>query len=324
MSLRVLNPGIHSLLVDAGRPSSRGLGIPVGGPADRWSLALGNALVGNPPFTVALEITLTGPTLAADADVGLCVFGAPFRIDRDGEPVEPGNTFTLRNGQTLHIGGTPMGCRAYLCVPGGFGAPDVLGSRTGLELVKAGEVLECASSSLPGRSLIEPIRSHKLPVCGSASERGDIGNVCGDELLNPQAGSLCLRALPGPQADWFDDAFFTHAYRVSPASNRMGVRFDGPPLAFEKRELVSEPVAPGAVQITNDGRPIVLGVDGQTIGGYPKVAHVLSADLDVLGQLRPGDVVRFKRATEEEAEAAAARRRDLLKKWLRRIAAAIA
>ena len=85
MSLRVLAAGTHSLIVDAGRPRSRGLGIPVGGPADRTSLALGNALVGNPPFTPALEITLSGPTLSADANVGMCVFGAPFRLDRDGD-----------------------------------------------------------------------------------------------------------------------------------------------------------------------------------------------------------------------------------------------
>ena len=132
-----------------------------------------------------------------------------------------------------------------------------------------------------------------------------------------------MRVLPGSQADWFDDAFYSHTYRVTPASNRMGVRLDGPPLTLPKRELVSEPVAPGAVQITNDGRPIVLGVDGQTIGGYPKVAHVIAADLDALGQLRPGDAVRFQRVTETEAEAAGARRRDALRKQLRRIAMAL-
>ena len=100
----------------------------------------------------------------------------------------------------------------------------------------------------------------------------------------------------------------------------MGVRLDGPPLALPKRELVSEPVAPGAVQITNDGQPIVLGVDGQTIGGYPKVAHVISADLDALGQLRPGDEVRFQKVSESAAQAAAASRREALRKWVRRIA----
>ena len=107
---------------------------------------------------------------------------------------------------------------------------------------------------------------------------------------------------------------------VSPAADRMGVRLDGPPLALPRRELVSEPVAPGAVQITNDGRPIVLGVDGQTIGGYPKVAHVITADLDALGQLRPGTSVSFRLVSEEEAESAARERAAVLAGWLRRIA----
>jgi 5-oxoprolinase (ATP-hydrolysing) subunit C len=295
MSLRVLSPGTYSLIVDAGRPTTRGLGVPVGGPADRISLALGNALVGNPPLAPALEIALTGPTLTTDADVGLCVFGAPFRAERDGAEMEPETTFTLQAGQTLRIGGTPSGCRAYLCVPGGLQTPVVLGSRTGLEPVKTGEVLPCNPSSLPGRGL-------------------------GPDWLR---GSLWLRCLPGPQSDWFDDAFFQQAYRVTPASNRMGIRLDGPPLTMPTRELVSEPVAPGAVQVTNDGRPIVLGVDGQTIGGYPKVAHVIGADLDMLGQLRPGDEVRFVRVSAEEAEAAAEKQRETLRKWVRRIALAI-
>ena len=295
MSLCVQSPGTFSLVVDAGRPTTRGLGVPVGGPADRWSMALGNALVGNLAFTPALEITLTGPTLVAEANVGLCVFGAPFRIDRDGESVEPNATLTLLAGQTLRIGGTPTGCRAYVCVSGGFHTPKVLGSQTGLEPVKVGDVLPCDSSRLPGR--------------GIAPE--------------PEARREGVRVLPGPQADWFDNTFFNNTYRVTPASNRMGVRLDGPPLTLPKRDLVSEPVAPGAIQITNDGRPIVLGVDGQTIGGYPKVTHVIAADLDMLGQLRPGDEVRFVRVTETEAEKAAADRRRDLRQWLRRIEMAI-
>lgn len=299
MSLRVLAPGTHSLLVDAGRPRTRGLGVPVGGSADRTALALGNALVGNLPFTPALEITLSGPTLVADADTGMCVFGAPFRLDREGVPLTAGHTFTLDSGQTLQIGGTPSGCRAYLCVSGGFRAPRVLDSATALEPVRAGDVLKCDSARLAGR---------------------DLGNAFGTFGAASQAGSLWLRVLPGPQADWFDDAFFFQTYHVTPATNRMGVRLDGQPLTLPQRELISEPVAPGAVQITNDGRPIILGVDGQTIGGYPKVAHVITADLDAVGQLRPGDAVRFQKVTESAAEDAASRQREELRRWLRRIA----
>jgi biotin-dependent carboxylase-like uncharacterized protein len=312
MSLRVLSPGAYSLVVDGGRPRTRGLGVPVGGPADAASLALGNALVGNPPFAPALEITLAGPTLVADADVGVCVFGAPFQIHRDGDPIPPGHTFTFRAGQTLRIGGTPVGCRAYLCVPGGFRVPKVLDSCSRFEPVRAGEVLDCVASQLAGRSL-------GWGQLGTLCDLPDPEGTVSREREENRNGPVLLRCLPGPQADWFDRVFFKHSYRVTPASNRMGVRLDGPPLALPNRELVSEPVAPGAVQITNDGKPIVLGVDGQTIGGYPKVAHVISADLDALGQLRPGDEVRFQLVKEDEAEAAAAVRRDRLRKWLRRI-----
>jgi antagonist of KipI len=103
----------------------------------------------------------------------------------------------------------------------------------------------------------------------------------------------------------------------------MGIRLDGPALKLPNRELVSEPVAPGAVQITNDGKPIVLGVDGQTIGGYPKIAHIISADLDLLGQLRPGDEVHFQRVSEKVAEAAGDQSRENLRLWLRRIAVGV-
>jgi 5-oxoprolinase (ATP-hydrolysing) subunit C len=124
----------------------------------------------------------------------------------------------------------------------------------------------------------------------------------------------------GPQRDWFaGDGFFAQEYEVTPASNRMGLRLKGIPLARRAGELVSEAVAPGAVQVTNDGLPIVLGVDGQTIGGYPKVAHVIRADLDRLAQLRPGDRVRFARVSSEEAEAGARDRTAFLREWLTRL-----
>ncbi len=111
-------------------------------------------------------------------------------------------------------------------------------------------------------------------------------------------------------------------YEVSPASNRMGLRLKGSPLLRRSGELVSEAVAPGAVQVTNDGLPVVLGVDGQTIGGYPKIAHVIRADLDLLAQLRPGDRVRFERVSPAEAEIAAKERAAFLKTWLTRLQAA--
>lgn len=153
MSLKVIASGTHSLLVDGGRPRTRRLGVCVGGPADRASFMLGNALCGNLPVAPALEITLSGPTLLALDDVGLCIFGSPFQIDRDGELVMPNHTFALKKGQTLRIGGTPEGCRAYLCVADGFRAREILGSATGFEPIKPSDVLVSEASYLPGRSI---------------------------------------------------------------------------------------------------------------------------------------------------------------------------
>ncbi len=304
MSIRLLRPGLFTLVVDGGRPRTRGLGVPVGGPADAPAMSVANRLVGNPPDAAALEITLVGPKLVCTHSVGLALFGAPFTVKRDDEEIVAGSSFTLKPGQTLDIGGTRSqheGCRAYLAVVGGLQTPHVLGSRTGFAPLAADAELACAESTVQGRTLPAAMFPELT------------WRLFGDKPLESGA----LRCLPGPQADWFDDTFWgRQVYQVAPASNRMGVRLTifedlGEPLQRPPRELVSEAVAPGAVQITNDGLPIVLGVDGQTIGGYPKIAHVLTDELPTLGQLRPGNLVMFRRVTEEEAE-------DLAKKYAER------
>jgi len=296
MSLRLLHAGVWSLLVDGGRPRSRSLGVPVGGAADRTALALGNALVGNPPLAVALEFALAGPTLRAEHPSAAAVFGAPFAITVNDKAIAAGTTFTLDAGDELHIGGTATGVRGYLCVAGGFQAPQIMGSRSSLEPLHADHLLECPASRCESRGLGFAMLPRSTPN---------------------------LRVLDGPQCDWFpDDRFFSQSYRVLPAGNRMGLRFAGEPLVRRPGELPSEAIAPGAVQITNDGLPVVIGVDGQTIGGYPKIAHVIRADLDKLAQFRPGEMVRFERVTWEEADRAAQERTALVKNWLARLRAA--
>ena len=296
MSFRIIHPGTFSLLVDRGRPGSRSLGIPLSGAADRAAHAIGNALVGNSTEAIALEMSFSGPTLEAENEASACVFGAPFAVSIDNDPISPGCVFRCRKGALLKIGGTAQGARGYLCVFGGFLVESILGSGTALAPVTAGDRLVCAESSRPGRSL----------ACADAAS-----------LLEESTANEALRAIDGPQADWFPfAAFYGRIYTVSAASNRMGVRLEGDPLARQPREMVSEAVAPGAVQITNEGLPIVLGVDGQTIGGYPKIAHVIRADLDRIAQLRPGQSVRFERVSLEEAEIAARERQRKLRRWL--------
>jgi biotin-dependent carboxylase-like uncharacterized protein len=295
MSLHVVDPGLCTLVVDRGRPCSRSLGVPVGGAADQASLAVGNALVGNPPDAAALEISLAGPTLTAACELACVVHGAPFTLSSDHRRLTAGKTFTLEPGERLQIGSTSAGMRAYLCVQGGLQTPVILGSRSALEPLRAGADLPC----LPGRTAARFVR---LPA--------------GLRTITPGP----LRVLDGPQASWFDTSgLWTEEFRVSASSNRMGLRLEGRPLPWPAREMVSEPVCPGTVQVTRDGGCIILGVDGQTIGGYPRIAQVIAADLDRLGQLRPGDAVRFERVSLAGAEKLYRERRKLLREWLTRL-----
>jgi antagonist of KipI len=292
--LTVLSPGLYSLLVDFGRRHSRSLGVPVGGAADRTALSIGNALLGNEPDAVALEIGLAGPTLRADAEVAAVIYEAPFALTSDRQPLAAGKTFTLEAGEELRIGGTAQGMRAYLCVRGGFQARRILDSHSALAALQAGAVLICPSSRTS---------THFVSEDFSAGE---------DPHL--------LRVLPGRQADWFEPvAFYGQYYCVRRESDRMGLRLEGKALALPGRELLSEPVCPGSVQVTRDGQCIVLGRDGQTIGGYPKIAQVISADLDKLAQLRPGTMIHFELVQQEVAERLFRERERELQNWLMRL-----
>jgi biotin-dependent carboxylase-like uncharacterized protein len=285
MSLRVLEPGLCSLVVDYGRPRCRSLGVPLGGAADRSALAIGNSLLGNPPDAAALEITLVGPALVAQARVSCVLLGAPFQLSSSRQTLAPNKSFTLEPDEELHIGGTPLGARAYLCVVGGLLTRWILGSRSGLAPVERGQELPCGSGAVKCRFVRCELPWAVVPA------------------LSPELESTThqLRIVGGAQQAWFvpEDLPAWGNFGVRPASNRMGLRLSGRPLPVPAREMVSEPVCPGAIQVTRDGQIIVLGVDGQTIGGYPKISQVISADLDALGQLRPGVLLTFAKLTLE-------------------------
>jgi allophanate hydrolase subunit 2 len=189
-----------------------------------------------------------------------------------------GKTFMLGPGEVLTIGGTAQGMRSYLCVQGGIQTPIVLGSRSSLAPLRAGDWIDCLPGSTPAHFILDP-----APWL--------------EEEVVP------LRVLPGTHSDWFaEEDFYGPLFQATTDSNRMGTRLLGRPLTVPPRELISQPVCPGTVQVMRDGQCIILGVDGQTIGGYPRIAQVVSADIDRLGQLRPGQSVRFERVTLEQAE----------------------
>ena len=296
--LKILSPGLHTLVADFGRPGYRSLGVAIGGAADRRSLALGNALVGNPPDAAALEICLSGPTLSTTCPVGCVVFGAPFEIATPQRRIVPGHTFTLWPEEELRIAGTARGARAYCCIRGGLLVPPLLGSRSGFTPLRAGDELGCVASTMHTRFLAPEVAEPIL------------------------AEETVLRVLDGAQANEFRNEDFYGAaavFRVSTDSDRMGLRLQGPRLAVPAKEIISEPLCPGTVQVTRDGQCVVMGVDCQTVGGYPKIAHVIAADLDVVGQLAPGTAVRFRRVSLPEAEALYQEKQRNLAGWLTRL-----
>lgn len=308
MSLRgrltVVKPGLLTTVQDLGRWSHQAEGVPVAGPMDVFSHRLANHLVGNAPEAATLEVTLIGPEITIDAETMLAVAGADFDLTCDGAAVGVGATFAARPGQTLRFGRRRLGARAYLAVAGGGVLTDpVLGSRS--------THLVSHMGGLAGRALAA---GDELPVAPRATSAPNRARG----LTLPTGGRARLRVLPGPQEDWFTDetwrALTTVSFRISPRSNRMGYRLEGPPLVRARTtELISEPMAIGAIQVPAAGEPILLMADHQTTGGYPRIGHVVSADLCLAGQLAPGDFIAFERCTHAEAVAALiARERELM------------
>jgi biotin-dependent carboxylase-like uncharacterized protein len=307
MGLIVIEPGLSTTVQDAGRTGYREWGVPSGGAFDRGAAGLANALVGNDLNPAVLELTLVGGTYEAHCDLALAMAGAPM----EGNAVAPDGServlrvplsFALRQGERLILGRAIEGARTYLAVRGGWQTRLRLGSRSSEERLKAGAVLPAGSGSIPTR---HPAGPHWLPP---PTEPFRI--IDGPDAAGTGSGF-------DPASSWADSGF-----RVGSRSDRMGLRLEADPIeGASPPERLSAPVGPGAVQVAG-GQLIVLGVAGGTMGGYPHVAHVISADLDRLGQLRPGDMIRFRRVTLGEARRADHDLRLALKRLLNRVATA--
>lgn len=306
MSLTVLAPGLLSSFQDLGRYGQQHLGVPVGGAMDERAHRLANLLVGNLESEATLEITLLGPRLRVDAPCCLAVCGADLQASLDGRPVPNNRPVIARAGEVLKFGARKQGARAYLAVHGGFALQPVLGSRStnlrGRYGGYQGRALAVGDRLHPGRSLADTALEEL------AMELWNTRIYLPASLGAPARPRL--RALRGEHAALFKaDAlrsFYSAPFRISPQSERMGYRLQGPKLELRRpRQLLSEATCFGTVQVPAEGQPIVLMADRQTTGGYPKIAHVASVDLPQLAQSLPGDTVGF-----EEIDITAAQRLD--------------
>jgi antagonist of KipI len=291
----VESPGLFTTVQDLGRPGYGPLGVSASGAADSVALRLGNLLLNNPKGAAAIEMTLTGGAYSFPDGGIVAITGADFGPTLDGVPVKQWQAIHIASGQTLRLDRTRDGARCYLCVAGGFIVDSFLGSASthilsglgGLEgrALKRGDVLEIGASAAAARQR----------------------RIRADALGKLQPRKL-LRVTEGPQADWFDEdtraVFCRSKYAVTEEANRMGLRLQGPPVTLaRKRTMLTEGAPLGAVQVPESGQPLILFVEQQTTGGYPKIANVITADMSSVGQLRPRDEVQFELVSFEGATA---------------------
>jgi len=299
-AIEVLAPGALSCVQDLGRTGWRHLGVGRGGALDPRCAILANALVGNPAEAAVLELTLHGPTLRLHAPARVALLGAACRLSFDGEPVPAARPLELPAG-TLAIGGMRAGVRAWLAVAGGFAVEAVLGSRA--------TDLRGGFGGLGGRALRA---GDRLPLGAHRAVAADAPRAAGwwvDPDFGPDPHAP-IRYRASADAGLAEAAtrFGDSGWRVDAASNRQGLRLNGEALdaGVAAGGGVSEPVAPGTIQLPADGRPIVLLADAQTVGGYPRLGHVIAADLPRLAQAQPNAKLYFRACDEDEARAAGA------------------
>ena len=329
--LEVLDGGLRTTVQDMGRRGGQALGIPPSGAQDGFALRIANLLAGNPaggplvvredPGPAGLEMTLGKLKLRALQDHALALTGADTGATVDNEPVPCWSSFVLRRGQTLACGMALSGARAYLAVHGGIDVPLYRGSRAthasggfgGLEgrPLKKGDCLPVGAASTPADALAE----RRLRP----------------DLAPGYAPPQQVRTVAGPEEHHFAEesveAFYTTAWKLNPKADRTGMRFIGPELSFrpgrpryliedagqDPSNIVIDPGAPvGTVQVPSGVEPIVLGVDSPSVGGYARIAIVISTDMSRVGQIRPFEEMRFVRISHEDAVAVLAAQEALI------------
>jgi biotin-dependent carboxylase-like uncharacterized protein len=279
-ALEVLETGPLAVVEDLGRPGLGATGVGRAGAADRGALKLANRLLANPPDAAAIEVTFGGLAVRARGRQTVALTGAGAPAEVDGRPVGHHALVPLADGQVLRLGVPRTGLRSYLGVRGGIAVDPVLGSRSTDLLAGIGPArLE------PGRLLPVGPEPVEFPLIDVAP------------VAEPAAGTVVLRAVPGPRADRIADlsVLTATAWTVSSRSDRVGMRLEGGRLEWAAGgEIPSEGMVSGAVQVPSGGEPVVFLADHPVTGGYPVAAVVLDADVDRAAQARPGQAVRFR------------------------------
>ena len=316
MALKILKPGLSTSIQDLGRPGYFHLGIPIGGAMDRFALRCANMLVGNPEDAAGLEAVFMGPEIEFTEDAVVAVCGADMPISVDGTEKDGWTSFDVKAGQTLSFGFLKSGARAYIAISGGIATEPDLGSRSTYPIGALGGV--------EGRPIAE---GDEIPVGQGA---GVAGRAVPANLRRGPGNPAELRVLTGLYWNRLTDAagngFFEDTWMVAPEADRMGYRFKGGrALEFVEREqpfgagadpsnIVDGCYSYGSIQGPGGTEPIVLHRDAVSGGGYFTLGAIISADMDLIGQLQPNTPVKFVKVGMEEALEARAERKSMLEK----------
>ncbi len=292
MSLRFIQAGQQTSIQDVGRSGFMHQGISKSGAMDPLSLQLANWLVSNPINQAAIEVTLAGPTIEITEHLSIAICGAEFDLSLNDAPVFNNETIKVRAGDVLAFKGIRQGARAYLAIGGKLDVDSSFASQSTHLMAKFG--------GYNGRQF----QSDDVLAVLSAP---DIKKRVLPEAYQPSfTGNYLLRCCAGIETEQFEqeslDTFYDATYVVSNDSNRMGLRLEGEPVPMKTSiEIISSGLTQGSIQLPPSGFPIISSVDGQTIGGYPRIANVISSDLNILGQLKAGDKIGCLSVSREKA-----------------------
>jgi antagonist of KipI len=314
VTLRIVGAGLQTTVQDLGRSDHQRDGVPGGGAMDRSALRVGNALVGNDDGAAALEATLIGPAIAFDDPTLIAITGGDLEATIDGQPAPMWRAMCAPRGATLRFGRPKTGCRAYIAVAGGIDVPLIFGSRStylrahfGGHEGRALRVGDELRTQEPG-----PIARQIAALVRTAHDDGAVAVAswsAGHTLRMRYSSDPVVRLIAGAHAELLAapsrTKLFSASFNVSSSSDRMGYRLEGVELQLRSPvELLSEGVAFGTMQLPPDGMPIILMADRQTTGGYPRIGEVATVDLPLVAQLKPGDRLRFRPVSVDEAQQA--------------------
>ena len=305
MSITVLNPGLLTTVQDMGRVGYQQFGVSVSGVMDPRSAAIANILVGNPENEAVLECTMMGPHLLFNQAETIAITGGDLMPTLDGQPMPTYRAVTVQAGQVLRFQVPKKGCRCFIAFTGGLDIPEVMGSRSTYMKAKIG--------GYQGRKL------QKDDVIGFRAP--SVPKNLSQRYIYPEfvpRPVYTVRVVMGPQDDAFTDqgiaTFLGETYSVTNEFDRMGCRLDGAVIEHvTDGNIISDGIAFGAIQVPTEGKPIIMMADRQTIGGYTKIATVISADFRLLGQLKAGDKVQFEKVSIQEAQEALLNQRAALR-----------